>query len=124
MIQGYSGQQRDLMRRLVIDQVAETEARRWGGGGDTQVPEGKTTPRFVLPSASTGDPDTTTWDINHQPEGYFGVDFTGCYDYYDTTAEKLYQFRRVSSYDSLGKLIAVSAETKYLITPFIKPCES
>lgn len=56
---------------------------------------------------------TDTWDINSPPGGTTGVKFVAMRLYWSgTTGQPVKQFIRSPTYDSLGKLVAVSAEVE------------
>jgi hypothetical protein len=66
----------------------------------------------VLPG-SGANADTTEWDVDNQPSGYDGVQFTPFRLYWSgTTGDPVYQFIRTPTYDSLGRLVHVSAEVR------------
>jgi len=76
-----------------------------------------------LPVGSSGDPkvlggsgetaDDTPWAIDAQEPGYHGVQFTPMRLYWSgVSGEPVYQFIRTPTYDSLGALVAVSAEVR------------
>jgi len=57
--------------------------------------------------------DTATWDIDNQPIGYHGVQFNAIRLYWSgSSGDPVYQFIRTPTYDSLGNLVAVSAEVR------------
>ena len=78
---------------------------------------------YQLPVGTTATAETTTWSIDAQPSGYDGVKFTAMRLFWSgVTAEPIYQFIRTPTYDSVGRLVAVSAEVRS--TAFgTGPCE-
>jgi hypothetical protein len=77
----------------------------------------------VLPG-SGANADTTEWDVDNQPAGYDGVQFVPFRLYWSgTTGDPVYQFIRTPTYDSLGRLVHVSAEVR--TTAFATgPCQT
>jgi len=86
-----------------------------------------------LPAGVSGDPkvlggsgetaDTEDWGIDAQEPGYYGVQFTPMRLYWSgVSGAPVYQFVRTPTYNSLGALVAVSAETRSVAFS-TGPCE-
>jgi len=59
------------------------------------------------------DADTEAWDVDDQEDGYDGVEFKPFRLYWSGTAgDPVYQFIRTPTYDSIGRLVLVSAEVR------------
>jgi hypothetical protein len=72
---------------------------------------------FTYPEG-TATADTSTWSIHDQAQGEAGVILPIlCRIHYDHTAANppLYGFYRTLTYDRYGRLVAISAETRYTI---------
>ena len=68
-------------------------------------------------------PDTEQWDVDNQSAGFDGVKFTPFRLYWSGTAsDPVYQFIRTPTYDSIGRLVHVSAEVR-TIAFVTGPCE-
>jgi hypothetical protein len=68
-------------------------------------------PKVLGGSGATADAET--WDADNQPAGCDGVRFTPFRLHWSgLSGEPVYQFVRTPTYDSLGRLVAVSAEVR------------
>lgn len=76
------------------------------------------TPYEMLPvPEGTETADTGTWDRDNQPEGYDGVSIrlSTRDGYWDAGDEVFYGFYRLFTWNSIGLLVTISAETRYII---------
>ncbi|MDY7011395.1 MAG: hypothetical protein SVV80_11695 [Planctomycetota bacterium] len=57
--------------------------------------------------------DMGEWDVDNQPAGYDGVQFKAIRLYWSgNSGDPVYQFIRTPTYDSIGRLVVVSAEVR------------
>lgn len=67
--------------------------------------------------------DTEEWDVDNQETGYDGVEFKALRLYWSgNSGDPVYQFIRTPTYDSIGRLVAVSAEVRSVAFD-TGPCE-
>jgi len=67
--------------------------------------------------------DTEEWDVDNQETGYDGVEFKALRLYWSgNSGDPVYQFIRTPTYDSIGRLVAVSAEVRTVAFD-TGPCE-
>ena len=79
------------------------------------------TPKVLGGSGETA--DTQEWDIDNQPAGYDGVEFKPFRLYWSgNSGDPVYQFVRTPTYDSIGRLVHVSAEVR-TVAFATGPCE-
>ncbi|MCK4625175.1 MAG: hypothetical protein KAV00_07690 [Phycisphaerae bacterium] len=68
-------------------------------------------PKVLAGSGETA--DTEEWDVDNQETGYDGVEFKALRLYWSgNSGDPVYQFIRTPTYDSIGRLVAVSAEVR------------
>lgn len=90
----------------IDDEEKIAYCRNAGGGAGTYA-----NPKVLPGSGDTA--DITTWDIENQPPGFDGVVWKAFRLYWSgTVSDPVYQFIRTGTYDSAGRLVAVSAETR------------
>jgi len=92
-----------------------------GSSGDTGYaiiqfpisPRGTAIEPYELPAGTDGTADDEVWDIDDQPEGYDGVNYKPIRMYWSgNSGDEVYLFVRSPTYNSYGRLVAVSAEIK------------
>ncbi len=78
----------------------------------SSTPQGThASPKVLAGSGETA--DTESWDVDNQPAGCDGVQFTPMRLYWSgISGDPVYQFVRTPTYDSLGRLVSVSAEVR------------
>ena len=93
--------------------------------------DGEIQPFFTVPAEDGGTRDTTvntspegaeaadtgTWDIEAQPSGKkgFTLTLTGRVGYFESGDQTLYGYARTLTFDVMGRVMSVSAETQYTI---------
>lgn len=78
-------------------------------------------PKVLGGSGATA--DTEEWDVDNQETGYDGVEFKVLRLYWSgNSGDPVYQFIRTPTYDSIGRLVAVSAEVRSVAID-TGPCE-
>lgn len=111
-IEGKESNQRDEIRKLRVD-IDEIFRRLRRISEETQTPPCEGTAGLTtLGDATEGSEaeNSSSWAIGSGP---VNVWMTSRVSYYEAGTETLWGYRRKFSYDSCGKLIAVSGETRY-----------
>jgi len=74
-------------------------------------------PATIGSTGETEAADTDTWDRDDPPADKYGVESIELYRiaYDDSGDEKLYAYYRTKTYDNIGRLVSISAETRVII---------